>query len=338
MEFYHPYRQILANRGKNENEDKIENTQSEEIRTYSHALALHVLISFVEKSFKRHTNATTPPVIAPTRIVKARSLYKQRIDEEVSARSGAALKHVIVCYALFEYLASGFEAASTLYGSFLQPRHPLLSIVDGEELWESHARLLYTHSEQYTTPPSKTRPIIMAGLESYPANPLLLSLFVEGESRSKIENRLRRHFDTSLQHEPHPTIWLFAIHCETGRLGSAHRVRALFERALQKNSRSKNVVVLWRYYLQWETQQGNGDAAYRIYIRAINQVPSSKSLWLDIMRHLLGVIPPKDITRNLNLMLEKEIRLRGPLDSLQSSLDALEPPRPLESSDSDSED
>ncbi len=94
------------------------------------------------------------------------------------------------------------------------------------------------------------------------------------------------------------------------------------------------MVVLWRYYLQWEAKQGNGEAAHRIYIRAINQVPSSKALWLDVMRYLRGVVAPKDITLNLNLMLEKDIRLRGPVDVLQDSLNALQPP---ESSDEDSE-
>ena len=65
-------------------------------------------------------------------------MYKQRVEEETKAAAGAALKHLIICYALFEYLTSGFDAASIIYSAHLRPLNSLLSPHDGEELWESY--------------------------------------------------------------------------------------------------------------------------------------------------------------------------------------------------------
>jgi hypothetical protein len=140
-------------------------------------------------------------------------------------------------------------------------------LADVEELWESYAhdtpttpttrthadsthdictnltgvggryvRLVYTHSEREATPPGKLRGLLERALRLFPSHRLFLSLYIHWEARTRIEGRLRRFFDDTLQRQNHPVLWLFAIRSEVVRLGSAHRIRSLFERALEKTS------------------------------------------------------------------------------------------------------
>ncbi len=99
-----------------------------------------------------------------------------------------------------------------------------------------YVRLVYTHSEREATPPGKLRGLLERALRLFPSHRLFLSLYIHWEARTRIEGRLRRFFDDTLQRQNHPVLWLFAIRSEVVRLGSAHRIRSLFERALEKTS------------------------------------------------------------------------------------------------------
>jgi len=122
--------------------------------------------------------------------------------------------------------------------------------------------LVYTHAERTSTPPGRLRSLLERALHLFPSRRLFLALYIHWEARSRIENRLRRFFDLTLQRHAsssaqsryhadsllfvswagvylrynHPVLWLFAIRSEVVRLGSAHRIRSLFERALEKTS------------------------------------------------------------------------------------------------------
>lgn len=103
-----------------------------------------------------------------------------------------------------------------------------------------------------SVPPSLLRSVLLSALREYPTNAYFLSLFIEGEARSQISGRVRAYFDDAVEKyvvlfgricaillilcvfsSVSPVIWLFAIHTETARLGATHRVRTLFERALE---------------------------------------------------------------------------------------------------------
>jgi hypothetical protein len=226
-------------------------------------------------------------------------------------------------------------------------------------------------------------------LRLFPSHRLFLSLYIHWESRTRIEGRLRRFFDATLQRQNHPVLWLFAIRSEVVRLGSAHRIRSLFERALERTSEcvpllhshctsrtravavtshqmsaqlltpspllpfsSARCIVLWRYYLRFEVGQHDEAAALRIYYRyqqrhtlnshhtththtrllcnqliavvfarrAINQIPYSKALWLDAFRLFHSTLQERDVSRLLDLMVEKEARLRNDVEEIQTTI------------------
>ncbi len=64
---------------------------------------------------------------------------------------------------------------------------------------DTYVRLVYKHSQGPTVAPSKFRMLLERALQLFPANRLLLSLFIHWEARTRIENRLRRFFDDTMQ-------------------------------------------------------------------------------------------------------------------------------------------
>lgn len=322
----------------------------------ANSVALHVVLSAMEESYasphppaprtkrkkKGAAAAPAPPqpdqpiAIAPTRVLKARNMFQKRIDDERPAlHNGApsmALKNLTVCYALFQYMTLGLDAACQVYEEAFQGFNVALALLDEssaqheavladvEELWESYVRLVYTHSEREATPPGKLRGLLERALRLFPSHRLFLSLYIHWEARTRIEGRLRRFFDDTLQRQNHPVLWLFAIRSEVVRLGSAHRIRSLFERALEKTSDSARCIVLWRYYLRFEVGQHDEAAALRVYYRAINQIPYSKALWLDAFRLFHSTLAERDVSRLLDLMVEKEARLRNDVEEIQTTI------------------
>ena len=117
--------------------------------------------------------------------------------------------------------------------------------------------------------------------------------------------------------EKHPSVnlYLVALAYEIFSVkGSEQRVRHLFETALSTDG-FKGVVILWRVYMAWELQQGqnhseNAEAARRDFFRAIHICPWSKQLWLDGLRSLGSVLSPREMGELLDIMREKELRIR----------------------------
>lgn len=104
--------------------------------------------------------------------------------------------HFAVCFALFEYLTVGLEAAIEIF------QRSLHIFKDGEKLHEdilvAYAKLVQRHSVQYPTPPGILRDILIKALEIYPHNYLFINLFIDNEARSQIANRIRTFFSESL--------------------------------------------------------------------------------------------------------------------------------------------
>lgn len=65
--------------------------------------------------------------------------------------------------------------------------------------------------------------------------------------------------------------------------------------------------LLWRCYIQFHIHRNETEEAKRIFFRAIRAVPFSKSVWILCTK--LG-LSDDETTELLQLMLEKEIRLR----------------------------
>ncbi len=58
--------------------------------------------------------------------------------------------------------------------------------------------------------------------------------------------------------------------------------------------------------------------------RAINQVPYCKALWLDSLRLFSSTLQEKDTFKLLDLMVEKEIRLRNDVEALHEAIITVE--------------
>eukprot|EP00743_Colponemidia_sp_Colp-15_P010189 GILK01011197.1.p1 GENE.GILK01011197.1~~GILK01011197.1.p1 ORF type:complete len:168 (-),score=31.61 GILK01011197.1:154-657(-) len=155
-------------------------------------------------------------------------------------------------------------------------------------------------------------------LSRFPYNRRLLSLYIEGEERSRIANRLRQFFDEQLKRASSSLLWIFAIGAELTRFHTSQleytgsnreRVRSLFETAMD-NPQVGSSVALWRLYLQFEVVLGSGDSAKRVFYRAINKCPFAKTLWLDAIRYrsLRNLIDEEEMNQVIELVTEKEIR------------------------------
>lgn len=120
-------------------------------------------------------------------------------------------------------------------------------------------------------------------------------------------------------------MWLFAIRSEISRLGSGPRIRTLFERAADSLS-TRDAVVLWRFYMDFEISQRDFELAKRVYFRAIRRVPWSKLIWYgtlpsvgipthprlrtDAVAKLRVSFSRQELGELLQLMNEKELRVR----------------------------
>jgi len=131
---------------------------------------------------------------------------------------------------------------------------------------------------------------------------------MENELKSMISGRVRRHFDQAARTSS-PVVWLYAIRAET-RIGSANRIRGLFERALRNDSSAQRCIVLWKYYMEFELKQNNLDNAKGIFYRAVRTVPWCKSVWLMSVNYLRLSFTVTELHDILQLMSEKELRIR----------------------------
>lgn len=264
--------------------------------------AIHILASSVEKAiFKPLPQGNTVP---PTRIAKARKSFEQNFD---SLRPTLRNTHFVVCYALFEYLTIGFDEARSIFEKGLKKYYE--GELPHEELSTAYVKFVLSHTLKYPTPPKILRNTLLVVMEIYPTNTFFLSTFIEGEVRSQISGRIRAYFDEALQKTSSPVLWLFAIHTETARLGSSYRIQSLFDKALV-DPKGKHCIGLWKYFMRYELSRGSKEGAKGIFYRAIQQIPWSKTLWMESLRCLSEIISITEFHDILKLMSEKELRIR----------------------------
>lgn len=117
-------------------------------------------------------------------------------------------------------------------------------------------------------------------------------------------------------------LWVFAVKSEAWMLGSGHRIRNLFEKALKADQAiTRRSPLLWKLYLQFElnqlkTSKNNTDHTRNIIYRAVRAVPWSKQIWLEAINSSVAPASIRDTVMNITevndliqLMAEKELRL-----------------------------
>ncbi|XP_049396275.1 uncharacterized protein LOC125860375 isoform X2 [Solanum stenotomum] len=177
-----------------------------------------------------------------------------------------------------------------------------------ECLFNFYMRMLCRHHQEMKL--SKLWEYIVKGLDIYPCSPSLYNALVEIGHLYASPNKLRWIFDEKFQKKPSLVAWLFALSFDMSRGGTEHRIRRLFERALE-NEKLRNSVLVWRLYIAYESDIAcNPSAARRAFFRAIHACPWSKRLWLDGFIKLNSVLTAKELSDLQEVMRDKELNLR----------------------------
>jgi len=101
-----------------------------------------------------------------------------------------------------------------------------------------------------------------------------------------------------------------------GRASRERRARSLLEEALTP-ARCGACAALWRLYIRLELAAGRGDAACRVQLRAVQQCPGHKGLWLAVLSPpLLWHAPERQLRDTVTLLAEKELRLCSELPDM----------------------
>ncbi|KAL0535513.1 hypothetical protein IC582_029844 [Cucumis melo] len=213
--------------------------------------------------------------------------------------------------------AALFEELTTGYNAGLEVLHQAFSMVlperrkqsyQLEHLFNYYVKMLRRHHKQLSQ--LKVRESITHGLQFYPLNPELYSAFLEISYIYSVPSKLRWTFDDYCQKQPSLILWIFALSFEMGYGGSLHRIRRLFEKALE-NENLRHSVLLWRCYISYELNTAcDPSSARRVFFRAIHSCPWSKKLWLDGFLKLNSVLSAKELSDLQEVMHDKELNLR----------------------------
>ena len=300
----------------------------------------------------------------PTLVLRARRGYEAALRDGsggvVVGGRGALLR----AFCCFEYLSAGVDAAVAV----LDPALAALDESDDETAaaaddmaaaaergTSEHEKLLEAAVWLVRRPregcaaftPARLRALLERGVRAFPANRTLLSAFLDARATTHDRFRCRRFLAAACRRHPS---WrrsgsapcasssgaaraVAAARRRAGAaVGRAQRARGGRARALESALRPEAVggcAALWRCYVQLELALGRAEAACRVLLRAVQQCPGCKALWCDALRPpLLAPMPPRQLRDVVQLMPEKEIRLRTDLPPPPPA-DAPPPPKPV---------
>ncbi|XP_043929557.1 nuclear exosome regulator NRDE2 [Protopterus annectens] len=263
----------------------------------------------------------------------------------------AWLRGFVGCFSLFQYLTVGIDAASLVFrqvlgklqtatsqqnaGSRTDPWTPCVAS-DFEVLTVMHTALLGYHMRVSIYPLTLVRETLTGALTWHPHNIYLWRLYLQIENKSHNASRARRFFDSLSRTSSSLMPLLFAIRAEQKRkelvdsvqrigtrevystlpeTGLTNRIRTLFEHAVQ-NTRGAQCPLLWRMYLHFMVMQGSKEQSKGVFYKALQACPWVKALYMDAAEYF-----PDQLQEFLDLMTEKELRVRIPLEELEILLE-----------------
>ncbi|XP_069493555.1 nuclear exosome regulator NRDE2 [Ambystoma mexicanum] len=315
---------------------------------------VHVLAKLVESGPYAPYNVP----ISSVSTLKARKAYEHAFEDYISKDSVSRqteytgqLVSLVGCYALFQYLTVGVEAAVTvfnqvsekLYDSVVLGDQPTTENVGAssfasalEALTFMHTNLLQFHMKVSVYPLNPLREALTGALKVFPSSQSLWRCYIQVESKSHNASKARRFFDSIARSTHSLEPWLFAVRAEQSRkelvesvqrvdraevystfpeTGLSNRIKALFEHALQ-NENGQHCPLLWRLYLHFTVSLGNKERAKGLYYKALQNCPWAKVLYLDAVEYF-----PGQLQEILDLMTEKELRVRVPMEELDLLLE-----------------
>jgi len=220
-------------------------------------------------------------------------------------------------------------------------------------LKEAHISLLRYHVDCCNAPLCTLREPLMQALQQFHSHRHFLESFIDLEVGSRIAGRLSKYFGGSLSSRRHHSAvpddcltrpnendssslihWtidekklhtsLYALLSLFRRLretseqdpvqvkqtGVTHQLRAWFEKALQQRSVCHSVLI-WRLYMYFENTFGSVEKVKAVYYRSLQNCPWAKALYIDAIQYVPDMM--QDV---LDLMIEKELRVRTPVEEL----------------------
>ncbi|MGH0174410.1 UNVERIFIED_CONTAM: hypothetical protein FKN15_010094 [Acipenser sinensis] len=297
--------------------------------------------------------------VSPVNILKARKSYEYAFlgcltessllcDSTVATMRADVAVSLVACFALFQYLTVGIEAADRVYMQalektselFLHKKTEITNLrtqpTELETLTLMRALLLRYHMKVNVYPLGPLRETLTSALKLFPGNHSLWRLYVQTENKYHNASRARRFFDSVTRSAEMITPRLFAIYAEQkrkelvdsvqrvdiGRVystipesGLSNRIRVLFEHAVQSDN-GAHCPLLWRMYLHFLVSQGNRERSRGAFYKALQDCPWVKGLYMDAIEYF-----PDHMQEIMDLMTEKELRVRVPLEELDILLE-----------------
>ncbi|XP_070699085.1 nuclear exosome regulator NRDE2 [Pempheris klunzingeri] len=339
------------------------------------------------------SSSSTSQSLSTVSILKARRSYEQALTASLSAldqnlhnpqanRKGQEdllgetlrLRGLVGCYALFQYLTMGVQAAIAVYSQARERMEELHLTLDKQLTSNEEANLASTDDSQSAADSSHTsrhhvnrlgseceglavqqaallrhhnsisvfplmtlRQTLTSALSTWPSSASLWSIYVQVENRYHSAGRARRFFHSVTRNNSRVVPRLFAIVAEQQRKqlvdvaqrscchdaalpilpenGLSNRIRALFESAITTEM-GCHCPLLWRMYIHFLVSEGKVDKAKGIFYKALQNVPWAKGLYMDAVQ-----LFPEHLQEFVDLMTEKELRLRLPLEELDILLE-----------------
>ncbi|XP_019940521.2 nuclear exosome regulator NRDE2 [Paralichthys olivaceus] len=326
------------------------------------------------------TSSSSSDSLSPVAVLKARRTYEQALTASLSAldqvpnnlqtnKKGQEdllgeklrLSGLVGCYALFQYLTVGIQAANAVYSQAREKMEALHRTLDkqfkGDEeanpevdsshvrklafecqvLAEQQAALLRYHNSISVFPLATLRQMLTSALSTWPGSAPLWSIYAQVENRYHSAGRARRFFQSVTRGSSSLVPRLFAIVTEQQRKqlvdaaqrscrndatlpilpenGLSNRIRGLFENAIATDMGAR-CPLLWRMYMYFLVSEGKVDKATGIFYKALQNIPWAKGLYMDAVQ-----LFPERLQEFVDLMTEKELRLRLPLEELDILLE-----------------
>ncbi|KAG7509979.1 NRDE2-like [Solea senegalensis] len=215
--------------------------------------------------------------------------------------------------------------------------HVSMLVSECEALAVQQAAMLRYHNSIGVFPLATLRLMLTSALSTWPGSAPLWSIYIQVENRYHSAGRARRFFHSVTRDNVSVVPRLFAIVTEQQRKqlvdaaqrscfhdatltvlpenGLSNRIRGLFESAIATETGAR-CPLLWRMYMYFLVSEGKVDKATSIFYKALQNIPWVKGLYMDAVK-----LFPEHLQQFVDLMTEKELRLRLPLEELDILLE-----------------
>uniref|UniRef100_A0A3Q3N3M5 NRDE-2, necessary for RNA interference, domain containing n=1 Tax=Labrus bergylta TaxID=56723 RepID=A0A3Q3N3M5_9LABR len=292
--------------------------------------AVCVLTRLAEGTFS--SSSSSSQSLTPVSILKARRSYEQTLTADLAVARKLRLRGLVGCYALFQYLTMGIQAANVVYSQArerMEDRQWINRLAsECEEVAVQQAGLLKYHMGKSVFPLATLRQMLTSALSTWSGSV---------ENRYHSAGRARRFFHSVTRDNERVLPRLFAIVAEEQRKqlvdaaqrscnhdaalpilpenGLSNRIRGLFENTIATELGS-HCPLLWRMYMNFLVSEGKLDKAKGIFYKALQNIPWAKGLYMDAVQ-----LFPEHLQEFVDLMTEKELRVRLPLEELDILLE-----------------